>query len=127
MTGDALNWQDALAAFQRQREETRPVSFDLAGGKVVFRVRMLTQTEKDRVEARAFSSRGRGKGITETEIRSVKTETLKIGIVEGPPGFAPTAANIEQLPAHIRDGLCDAITAWQDLDEDTEADFRGVG
>ncbi|MDI6720381.1 MAG: hypothetical protein QMD46_12295 [Methanomicrobiales archaeon] len=124
-----LTWTQALEAFERQRQETRTLAFDVPGGEIRFVIRALTQLEKDQLEAKALRGRSRNRGgaIGPDEIRTVKVETIKAGIVEGPAGFQPTAENIAALPAHVRDGLADAIGTFHELDEETQRSFRVVG
>lgn len=127
MTDSTVSWEDALAAFETMRTETKPVTFKIGGSRqIAFRIRMLTQAEKDRIEANALRARGKSRNLSMTpeEIAALKYETIRIGVVEGPPGFAPTDEAIRQLPAYIRDGLADAIGAYQDLDEEQSEVFR---
>ena len=127
MTGNTLSWQEAMQEFQRLRESTKTVEFQIGTGTVRFRIRQLTQADKDRIEERALRARGRGGAITASELASLKRDYIRAGVVEGPPGFALTNEYINELPVYIRDGLADAIENWHNLDEDTEADFRLVG
>jgi len=128
MADNQLTWQDAVAVFEQQRTETKPVEFKVGGGVLRFRVKALTQSERDRIEAKAIKARGRGRGaVTPEEIRALKAETIRLGMVSGPEGFQPTDADIALLPANIRDGLADAIDRFAELDEETLEDFRGVG
>jgi len=123
----SATWQDALKAFESMRTETKPVKFPIGPGQeIVFRVRMLTQGEKDRIEANALRARGRSRNaaLSPNEIAALKAETIRVGVVEGPEGFAPTTDAITALPAYIRDGLADAIGTYQDLDADTAEIFR---
>ena len=127
MTNNTLSWQEAMVEFQRLRESTKTVEFQIGTGTVRFRIRQLTQAEKDRIDERALRARGRGGSITAAELASLKRDYIRAGVVEGPPGFALTTECINELPVYIRDGLADAIENWHNLDEDTEADFRLVG
>jgi len=127
MTNNTLSWQEAMVEFQRLRETTKTVEFQVGSGTVQFKIRQLTQADKDRIEERALRARGRGGAITAAELASLKRDYIRAGVVEGPPGFALTTECINELPVYIRDGLADAIENWHNLDEDTEADFRLVG
>ena len=127
MSDNTLSWQEAMEEFQRLRESTKTVEFQVGTGTVRFRIRQLTQAEKDRIDERALRARGRGGTITAAELASLKRDYIRAGVVEGPPGFALTTECINELPVYIRDGLADAIEDWHNLDEDTEADFRLVG
>lgn len=127
MTNNTLSWQEAMQEFQRLRETTKTVEFQVGSGTVQFKIRQLTQADKDRIEERALRARGRGGTITAAELASLKRDYIRAGVVEGPPGFALTTECINELPVYIRDGLADAIENWHNLDEDTEADFRLVG
>ena len=123
----SATWQDALKAFETMRTETKPVKFTIGPEQeIVFRVRMLTQAEKDRIEANALRARGRSRNavMTPGEIAALKAETIRIGVVEGPDGFAPTTEAIALLPVYIRDGLADAIGTYQDLDAEQQEVFR---
>ncbi len=122
-----LTWDEALAEFQRQREETKVIEFLVGAGTVQFRIRQLTQADKDRIEERALRARGRGGAISAAELARLKRDYIRAGVVEGPPGFALTSEHLDALPVYIRDGLADAIEKWHTLDEETEADFRLVG
>jgi hypothetical protein len=122
-----LTWDEALAEFQRQREETKVIEFPVGSGTVQFRIRQLTQADKDRIEERALRARGRGGAISAAELARLKRDYIRAGVVEGPPGFALTSEHLDALPVYIRDGLADAIEKWHTLDEETEADFRLVG
>ena len=122
-----LTWDEALAEFQRQREETKVIEFPVGAGVVRFKIRQLTQADKDRIEERALRARGRGGAISAAELARLKRDYIRAGVVEGPPGFALTSEHLDALPVHIRDGLADAIEMWHTLDEETEADFRLVG
>jgi len=127
MNDNNLSWQEALQEFQRQREETKTVEFPVGAGVVRFKIRQLTQADKDRIEERALRARGRGGNISAVELARLKRDYIRAGVVEGPPGFTLTAEFIDEFPVYIRDGLADAIEKWHTLDEDTEADFRLVG
>lgn len=127
MSDNTLSWQEAMEEFQRLRESTKTVEFQVGSGTVQFKIRQLTQADKDRIEERALRARGRGGSITAAELASLKRDYIRAGVVEGPPGFALTTECINELPVYIRDGLADAIENWHNLDEDTEADFRLVG
>lgn len=122
-----LTWDEALAEFQRQREETKTIEFPVGAGTVRFKIRQLTQADKDRIEERALRARGRGGAISAAELARLKRDYIRAGVVEGPPGFALTSEHLDALPVYIRDGLADAIEKWHTLDEETEADFRLVG
>ena len=122
-----LTWDEALAEFQRQREETKTIEFPVGTGVVRFKIRQLTQADKDRIEERALRARGRGGNISAAELARLKRDYIRAGVVEGPPGFALTSEHLDALPVYIRDGLADAIEKWHTLDEETEADFRLVG
>ncbi len=122
-----LTWDEALAEFQRQREETKVIEFPVGTGVVRFKIRQLTQADKDRIEERALRARGRGGSISAAELARLKRDYIRAGVVEGPPGFALTSEHLDALPVYIRDGLADAIETWHTLDEETEADFRLVG
>ena len=127
MTDKSLSWEEALQEFRRQREETKTVEFPVGSGTVQFRIRQLTQADKDRIEERALRARGRGGAISAAELARLKRDYIRAGVVEGPPGFALTSEDLDALPVYIRDGLADATERWHTLDEDTEADFRLVG
>jgi len=122
-----LTWDEALTEFQRQREETKTVEFPVGAGVVRFKIRQLTQADKDRIEERALRARGRGGSISAAELSRLKRDYIRAGVVEGPPGFALTSEHLDALPVYVRDGLADAIEKWHTLDEETEADFRLVG
>lgn len=122
-----LTWDEALAEFQRQREETKTIEFPVGTGVVRFKIRQLTQADKDRIEERALRARGRGGSISAAELARLKRDYIRAGVVEGPPGFALASEHLDALPVYIRDGLADAIEKWHTLDEETEADFRLVG
>ena len=128
MTETVLSWDEACTLFEQQRTETKPVEFKIRNGTIRFRVKALTQAERDRIEAKAIKARGRGRGtVTPEEIAALKAETIRLGVVEGPEGFVATDEAISILPTHIRDGLADAIDRFVEIDEDTLEDFRGVG
>ena len=127
MTGNTLSWQEAMQEFQRLRESTKTVEFQIGTGTVRFRIRQLTQAETTQRSIKHRLARGRGGAITASELASLKRDYIRAGVVEGPPGFALTNEYINELPVYIRDGLADAIENWHNLDEDTEADFRLVG
>lgn len=128
MTSKTVSWEEACSLFEAQRTETKPVEFAVRGGVLKFRVKALTQAERDRIEAKAIKARGRRRGtVTPEEIAALKAETIRLGIVEGPAGFVPTDEAIGILPTHIRDGLADAIDQFVEIDEDVMEDFRGVG
>lgn len=128
MTAKAVSWEEACSLFEQQRTETKPVEFTIKGLVLRFRVKALTQAERDRIEAKAIKARGRGRGtVTPEEIAALKAETIRLGVVEGPEGFVASNEEIEKLPTHIRDGLADAIDRFVEIDEDTLEDFRGVG
>ncbi len=122
-----LTWEEALQEFQKQREETKVIEFPVGSRTVQFRIRQLTQADKDRIEERALRARGRGGAISAAELARLKRDYIRAGVVEGPPGFALTSEHLDALPVYIRDGLADAIETWHTLDEETEADFRLVG
>lgn len=122
-----LTWDEALAEFQKQREETKTIEFPVGSGVVRFKIRQLTQADKDRIEERALRARGRGGSISAAELARLKRDYIRAGVVEGPPGFALTSEHLDALPVYVRDGLADAIEKWHMLDEETEADFRLVG
>ncbi|KAF5071352.1 hypothetical protein DSECCO2_213360 [anaerobic digester metagenome] len=127
MTDKSLSWEEALQEFQKQREETKTVEFPVGAGTVRFKIRQLTQADKDRIEERALRARGRGGNISAVELARLKRDYIRAGVVEGPPGFTLTSECIDEFPVYVRDGLADAIEKWHTLDEDTEADFRLVG
>jgi hypothetical protein len=124
-----LKWEEALAAFEQQRKETKTVSFPLKAGMLTFKIRMLTQQEKDRIESKYLSrlKRNRGNVADPDDLNVLKVEHIKLGVVEGPPGWQPSTQNIEALPAYIRDALADEIGAFQGITEEDAEAFRGVG
>ena len=121
-----LSWQDAVAAFDRLQSETKDLVFPVGDGEIRFRVRALSQLERDQIEAKALRMRKRRRGdtVSAEELRALKTEYIRVGVVSGPEGFAPTEENIALLPAHIRDALADAIQEFAELDEETRIGFR---
>ena len=121
-----LSWQDAVAAFDRLQSETKDLVFPVGDGEIRFRVRALSQLERDQIEAKALRMRKRRRGdtVSAEELRALKTEYIRVGVVSGPEGFAPTEENIAILPAHIRDALADAIQEFAELDEETRIGFR---
>lgn len=121
-----LSWQDAVAAFDRLQSETKDLVFPLGDGEIRFRVRALSQLERDQIEAKALrmQKRRRGDTVSAEELRALKTEYIRVGVVSGPEGFAPTEENIALLPAHIRDALADAVQGFEELDEETRIGFR---
>jgi len=127
---DDLTWEDALKIFEAQRQETKKVSFSLKGGKAIaFTIRMLTQQEKDQIESRYLNrlKRNRGNVADPDDLNVLKVEHIKLGVVEGPPGWQPSTQNIKALPAYIRDALADEIGAFQGITEEDAEAFRGVG
>ena len=121
-----LSWQDAVAAFDRLQSETKDLVFLVGDGEIRFRVRALSQLERDQIEAKALRMRKRRRGdtVSAEELRALKTEYIRVGVVSGPEGFAPTEENIAILPAHIRDALADAVQEFAELDEETRIGFR---
>lgn len=121
-----LSWQDAVAAFERLQSETKDLVFPAGDGEIRFRVRAISQLERDQIEAKAVRMRKRRRGdtVTADELRALKTEYIRVGVVSGPEGFAPTEENIALLPAHIRDALADAVQEFVELDEETRIGFR---
>lgn len=121
-----LSWQDAVAAFDRLQSETKDLVFPVGDGEIRFRVRALSQLERDQIEAKALRMRKRRRGdtVSAEELRALKTEYIRVGVVSGPEGFAPTEENIALLPAHIRDALADAVQEFAELDEETRIGFR---
>ena len=121
-----LSWQDAVAAFDRLQSETKDLVFPVGDGEIRFRVRALSQLERDQIEAKALRMRKRRRGdtVSAEELRALKTEYIRVGVVSGPEGFTPTEENIAMLPAHIRDALADAVQGFAELDEETRIGFR---
>jgi len=121
-----LSWQDAVAAFDRLQSETKDLVFPAGDGEIRFRVRAISQLERDQIEAKGLRMRKRRRGdtITADELRALKTEYIRVGVVSGPEGFAPTEENIALLPAHIRDALADAVQGFVELEEETRIGFR---
>jgi len=121
-----LSWQDAVAAFDRLQSETKDLVFPVGDGEIRFRVRALSQLERDQIEAKALRMRKRRRGdtVSAEELRALKTEYIRVGVVSGPEGFAPTEENIAMLPAHTRDALADAVQSFAELDEETRIGFR---
>jgi len=121
-----LSWQDAVAAFDRLQSETKDLVFPAGDGEIRFRIRALSQLERDQIEAKAVRMRKRRRGdtVSAEELRALKTEYIRVGVVSGPEGFAPTEENIALLPAHIRDALADAVQEFAELDEETRIGFR---
>lgn len=121
-----LSWQDAVAAFERLQSETKDLVFPAGDGEIRFRVRAISQLERDQIEAKAVRMRKRRRGdtVTADELRALKTEYIRVGVVSGPEGFTPTEENITLLPAHIRDALADAVQGFVELDEETRIGFR---
>lgn len=121
-----LSWQDAVAAFDRLQSETKDLVFPAGDGEVRFRVRAISQLERDQIEAKGLRMRKRRRGdtITADELRALKNEYIRVGVVSGPEGFAPTEENIALLPAHIRDALADAVQGFVELEEETRIGFR---
>ena len=121
-----LSWQDAVAAFDRLQSETKDLVFPVGDGEIRFRVRALSQLERDQIEAKALRMRKRRRGdtVSAEELRALKTEYIRVGVVSGPEGFTTTEENIALLPAHIRDALADAIQGFAELDEETRIGFR---
>lgn len=121
-----LSWQDAVAAFDRLQSETKDLVFPAGDGEIRFRIRALSQLERDQVEAKAVQMRKRRRGdtVSAEELGTLKTEYIRAGVVAGPAGFVPTEENISLLPAHIRDALADAVQSFAELDEETRIGFR---
>lgn len=121
-----LSWQDAVAAFDRLQSETKDLVFPAGDGEIRFRIRALSQLERDQIEAKAIrmQKRRRGDTVSAEELRALKTEYIRVGVVSGPEGFTPTEENIALLPAHIRDALADAVQGFEELDEETRIGFR---
>ncbi|MDR9817663.1 MAG: hypothetical protein RJR34_13055 [Candidatus Methanoculleus thermohydrogenotrophicum] len=57
-----LSWQDAVAAFDRLQSETKDLVFPAGDGEIRFRVRALSQLERDQIEAKALRMRKRRRG-----------------------------------------------------------------
>ncbi|MDD4568396.1 MAG: hypothetical protein PHU37_10890 [Methanoculleus chikugoensis] len=121
-----LSWQDAVAAFDRLQSETKDLVFPAGDGEIRFRVRAISQLERDQIEAKGLRMRKRRRGdtVTADELRALKTEYIRVGVVSGPEGFAPTEENIALLPAHVRDALADAVQGFVELEEETRIGFR---
>lgn len=121
-----LSWQDAVAAFDRLQSETKDLVFPAGDGEIRFRIRALSQLERDQIEAKAIRMRKRQRGdtVSAEELGALKTEYIRVGVVSGPEGFTPTEENIAMLPAHIRDALADAVQGFAELDEETRIGFR---
>lgn len=121
-----LSWQDAVAAFDRLQSETKDLVFPAGDGEIRFRVRAISQLERDQIEAKGLRMRKRRRGdtVTADELRALKTEYIRVGVVSGPEGFAPTEENIALLPAHVRDALADAVQEFVELEEETRIGFR---
>ena len=121
-----LSWQDAVAAFDRLQSETKDLVFPAGDGEIRFRVRAISQLERDQIEAKGLRMRKRRRGdtVTADELRALKTEYIRVGVVSGPEGFAPTEENIALLPAHVRDSLADAVQGFVELEEETRIGFR---
>lgn len=121
-----LSWQDAVVAFDRLQSETKALVFPAGDGEIRFTVRALSQLERDQVEAKAVRMRKRRRGdtVSAEELRALKTEYIRVGVVSGPTGFTPTEENVALLPAHIRDALADAVQGFAELDEETRIGFR---
>ncbi len=121
-----LSWQDAVAAFDRLQSETKDLVFPVGDGEIRFRVRALSQLERDQIEAKALRMRKRRRGdtVSAEELGALKTEYIRVGVVSGPTGFTPTEENVALLPAHIRDALADAVQGFAELDEETRIGFR---
>ena len=121
-----LSWQDAVAAFDRLQSETKDLVFPAGDGEIRFRVRALSQLERDQIEAKALRMRKRRRGdaVSAEELGALKTEYIRVGVVSGPTGFTPTEENVALLPAHIRDALADAVQGFAELDEETRIGFR---
>lgn len=121
-----LSWQDAVAAFDRLQSETKDLVFPAGDGEIRFRVRAISQLERDQIEAKGLRMRKRRRGdtVTADELRALKTEYIRVGVVSGPEGFTPTEENIALLPAHIRDALADAVQEFVELEEETRIGFR---
>ena len=121
-----ISWQDAVAVFERQQSETKVLVFAAGDGEIRFRVRALSQLERDQVEAKAVRMRKRRRGdtVSAEELGALKIEYIRTGVVDGPAGFVPTEENISLLPSHIRDALADAVQEFAELDEETRIGFR---
>ncbi len=121
-----ISWQDAVAAFDRLQSETKDLVFAAGDGEIRFRIRALSQLERDQVEAKAVRMRKRRRGdtVSAEELGALKTEYIRVGVVSGPEGFTPTEENVALLPAHIRDALADAVQGFAELDEETRIGFR---
>jgi hypothetical protein len=121
-----LSWQDAVAAFDRLQSETKDLVFPAGDGEIRFRVRAISQLERDQIEAKGLRMRKRRRGdtVTADELRALKSEYIRVGVVSGPEGFAPTEENIALLPAHVRDALADAVQGFVELEEETRIGFR---
>jgi len=121
-----LSWQDAVAAFDRLQSETKDLVFPAGDGEIRFRVRAISQLERDQIEAKGLRMRKRRRGdtISADELGALKTEYIRVGVVSGPSGFAVTEENIAMLPAHIRDALADAVQGFVELEEETRIGFR---
>lgn len=122
-----LSWQDAVAVFERQQSETKDLVFAAGDGEIRFRVRALSQLERDQVEAKAVRMRKRRRGdtVSAEELGALKTEYIRVGVVSGPDGFdSRDEDHVALLPAHIRDALADAVQSFAELDEETRIGFR---
>ena len=121
-----MNWQDALAAFERQQSETKSVRVALGEGEIRFEIRQITQMEKDHIEATSLKERRRRRGETMTaeELAALKAAYIRAGVVRGPEGYRNTDEDIAALPAYVRDTLADSVQGFAELDAETRVCFR---
>src|SRR5690606_41785091 len=105
-----LSWQDAVAAFDRLQSETKDLVFPVGDGEIGFRVRALSQLERDQIEAQArrMRKRRRGDTVSAEELRALKIEYIRAGVGCGPERVVPTDENSATHPAHSRDPLASA-------------------
>ncbi len=121
-----LSWQDAVAAFDRLASQTKTIRIAVDGGEIAFEVRMITQLEKDQIEAKSLKERRRRRGETMTaeELATLKAAYIKAGVTKGPAGYTNSDDDIAALPPHIRDALADGVQGFAELDEESRLCFR---
>jgi len=121
-----LNWQDAVAAFDRQASQTKTIRIAVENEEVAFEVRQITQMEKDHIEATSLKERRRRRGDTMTaeELAALKAAYIRAGVVRGPEGYRNTDEDIAALPAYVRDALADGVQSFAELDEESRLCFR---
>jgi len=126
-TAPSISWGEAQKKFQELAESTKNVTFNV-GTKdspvpLTFKVKSLSQREKDKVDDAATKGMsGRG-GEVKPNIGAAKNALIKYGVTEGPQGWTGSDTDIATLPADLRDELAESVNTFSNLDEDTRIGF----